>query len=61
MYRNMILTTSAAILSCVQFPIFKNIWFVRVCSLIGRYFYNVYTCIENIEIVLSSMSMITYY
>ena len=40
------------LLSETTIPYFRNFKFVRVCSLVGRYFYNEYT-VKKFEIVFS--------
>ena len=36
-----------------KFPIFEMFRFVRVSSLVGRYFYNMYILVQQFEIVFS--------
>jgi len=38
--------------SLITIPYFRNLKFVKVCSLVGRYFYNLYK-IKKFEIVFS--------
>jgi len=40
------------LLVCGPIPYFRNVKFVRVCSLVGRYFYNMYI-VKKFKIVFS--------
>ena len=46
------LTTQAALFTLASNPYFRKFKFVRVCSLVGRYFYNICT-VKKFEIVFT--------